>query len=411
MQTSDRVEVELGRIRLGATSRYDIHDRNGMLLLARGQAFTADVRDRLQRRDILALEVSADEAERLLGAATEGKRGKSSKTREKKRYDRRRRADRRDQPLNPDRAKAFRQQIATGAAAVYMAAERMGQLNTPEVSQLCQIPSTLISMLMDDCDQAAALVSERKDPRVHLAQRCIRMSVLAINTGIEMGLPESQWVTLGTAGLLHDLALFQGPACFRLPGSLMTQDERWQYRLHPRLVADTLEGYGLITEEVCVIMHQVHERDDGTGYPRGLAFNALHPLSRVLHVVDAYLSLVEPGPGRPPLMPHDAIRLMIREAEMGSLPRDVAEAFFDQMSHYPVGSEVELDDGNRAQVIRRDGPHRDTPVVQVFGEHHTLRLSRGERRITAAVVPHGSREMKLDEEDLSTLDLSLFGEY
>jgi len=120
---------------------------------------------------------------------------------------------------------------------------------------------------------------------------------------------------------------------------------------------DTFAGYSIVPDEICVIVNQVHERVDGSGYPRGLHINLIHPLARVLNVVDTYLSLIDPGPGRPAILPHDAIGFLLHEGARGRFEALPMQALLTTVTLFPIGSRVELDDGRKATVIRRDGAH------------------------------------------------------
>ena len=53
-----------------------------------------------------------------------------------------------------------------------------------------------------------------------------------------------------------------------------------------------------------------HERLDGSGYPRGLAGDALTMPMRVLAVADVYEALISDRPYRPAYSPRDALDLM-----------------------------------------------------------------------------------------------------
>ncbi len=102
-------------------------------------------------------------------------------------------------------------------------------------------------MLLEDADQSIYAAGESEDPRA-LPQRCARMSLLAINTGIEMGLSDKEVIQLGTAGLLHDLGLYLMPAHFRDPTTELTANEVWEYRQTPFLgherVCETFDRHG-----------------------------------------------------------------------------------------------------------------------------------------------------------------------
>jgi PAS domain S-box-containing protein len=58
----------------------------------------------------------------------------------------------------------------------------------------------------------------------------------------------------------------------------------------------------------------LHERLDGSGYPKGLAGEAIGPAARVLGVADAFCALVRPRPWRPALTPEAALAVIEDDA-------------------------------------------------------------------------------------------------
>jgi HD-GYP domain-containing protein (c-di-GMP phosphodiesterase class II) len=78
------------------------------------------------------------------------------------------------------------------------------------------------------------------------------------------------------------------------PGRLTAQ-EYDHVRRHPEF------GYKILAlqsnwDEVATIVHQHHERWDGTGYPNGIAGEAIHPLARAVAVLDVFSAMVSDRP-------------------------------------------------------------------------------------------------------------------
>jgi len=102
----------------------------------------------------------------------------------------------------------------------------------------------------------------------------------------ELGLSEHHVGRVRLAGLLHDIGKVGVPdAILRKPGAL-TDEERAVILRHPELGAALLEHPCLSDVQAWVAAH--HERPDGSGYPRGLAGEALPLEARIVAVADAY---------------------------------------------------------------------------------------------------------------------------
>jgi putative nucleotidyltransferase with HDIG domain len=108
----------------------------------------------------------------------------------------------------------------------------------------------------------------------------------------DLGMSDTSVYETKIAGLLHDI----GKIGFRETlhskyTQEMTNAEFKQYMLHPELGMQILskhEGFSSIAS----IVHQHHERIDGSGFPRHLQENEIHPGARIISVVDTYHNMM-----------------------------------------------------------------------------------------------------------------------
>ncbi len=61
-------------------------------------------------------------------------------------------------------------------------------------------------------------------------------------------------------------------------------EEMKQYHLHPAKAADVVRSFKEVPADVDIIVQQHHERPNGSGFPRGLLFNYISPLSSLFIV-------------------------------------------------------------------------------------------------------------------------------
>ena len=161
------------------------------------------------------------------------------------------------------------------------------------------------------------LQSLRHGPAIstHMVNVSIMAAALAARMGIENA-DELQRIALG--GLLHDLGKTRIPHEILASQLPLTEEQMVQLRLHPdhglQLAYDT-EG---MNRETAGMIHQHHERLDGTGYPIGLVADDLSQASRICAVVDVYDAMSNPRPYRDPL-PTEYIMQYLTEQAPGRL--------------------------------------------------------------------------------------------
>ena len=78
----------------------------------------------------------------------------------------------------------------------------------------------------------------------------------------------------------------------------------------------------------------MHERLDGTGYPRALQGDAINMLGRVIGVSDVYCARIEPRAYRPTISSGEAVKIL--EDNPGKYDPKVVEAlraYADEVEH------------------------------------------------------------------------------
>ncbi|MGB7326797.1 MAG: HD domain-containing phosphohydrolase [Rubripirellula sp.] len=406
MQDHANVRVDLDEIRLGATCKYDIHDENGILLLGNGRPFTDVVRDQILERGVSFLEVSSEDAKALRGekhaSVQSQRRAQSSDALPKLRL-----TNRGTEPHSEKRAAAMRQQVASAIGAISNLGQQIDGISNSAVHELCGIPKILLAMVEEDSDQSLLTTCSVKSED-HLARRCARMSLLAISTAIELEMSEAEVIQAGTAGLLHDLGLYRFPDNFRDPRNVLTPDEAWEYRRHPTMSVNAVSMITSISDETRMIIHQVHERPDGSGYPRGIRSNVIHPVASILSIVDVYLSLTDPGPDRPGYLPHDALIFMLHECGRRMFDAGAMRAFLNQITLYPIGSQVELDNGTIATVMRRCHSNYATPVVLAEDDRESpIELATSERTIARPIIDDKASQVRITKSMMDSMSIEM----
>jgi PAS domain S-box-containing protein len=139
---------------------------------------------------------------------------------------------------------------------------------------------------------------ERRDPYTSGHQK--RVAELSRAIALEMGLDEERAEKIVMAGAIHDIGKISVPAeVLSRPGKL-SSIEMQLIRQHPQ------QGYEILKDvqtgwPLAEMVHQHHERLDGSGYPRGLKGGQILLEARILGVADVVEAMASYRPYRPSL--------------------------------------------------------------------------------------------------------------
>ena len=185
-----------------------------------------------------------------------------------------------------------------------------------------------------------------------------RVAELSVTLGRQLGLHDPDLDTLRIGALLHDIGKIGVPdAVLRKPGRL-TDEEFAQIELHPTIGARILKPLRFLPEVIAIVeLH--HEQPDGSGYPLGLAGDAIPFMAAIVHVADAFDAITSARAYRPGRPVADAIAELRRCAGTGFAP-----AVVQALTALPLAT---LDASTRASGERFiDGVSRTNGAVLPF---------------------------------------------
>jgi HD-GYP domain-containing protein (c-di-GMP phosphodiesterase class II) len=195
----------------------------------------------------------------------------------------------------------------------------------------------------------------------------MNVASLAVALGVTLGLDETSLCDLGTGCLVHDAGMLHIDQNAYQSKHVLDAHEFVEIAKHPIIAADLLyKNMQQVPVGVRMIVYQMHERCDGSGYPRGSTGGQIHPLAKIAMVADAYVALVSERPHRPALLPYHAIAKMLTDVRDGLFDATVVRALVHTISLFPIGSFVELADGRVGKTIRANGPAYDRPIVEIW---------------------------------------------
>lgn len=237
-------------------------------------------------------------------------------------------------------------------------------------SEAAQTVGNMVGKLLQQEETAIRLLSESAGEKTSM--HVLNVTVISLLLGRTMGLDATDLTHLGTGSLLHDIGKLELPERLRWQSSQFNNAERNIYQEHVIKGIPLGQAMHLPVEEMAIIA-QHHETADGRGYPRKLSGDKIHPLARIVALVDQYDSLCNPPNPAEAVTPHEALSLIFAQMKKQFDP-NVLTHFIRMMGVYPPGSVVELSDGRLGLVVSVNSSRPLKPSVFI----HDPRVPRDE---------------------------------
>lgn len=264
-----------------------------------------------------------------------------------------------------------------------------GVYGTPEsLAPLEEVVGRLVSTVVFD-KRALVNINDLKSYDEYTYHHSLSVAVLSIAIGRQMGFSTNQLNKLGLAAIMHDIGKTAVPQELIQKPSRLSEWEYIQVKEHARAGTSYLINSSVGDEKLwrAVLCH--HEKLDGTGYPLGLKGFDIPMWSRIISAADVYDALTSARPYRVPMQPADALEYVM--GGIGSaFDYDVVQALVSKVDLYPVGSCVELSNGELAMVM--DSEITNRPVVEILGSGQVVDLFRDRQYLKVVVrrtVPPG----------------------
>lgn len=146
------------------------------------------------------------------------------------------------------------------------------------------------------------------ETRDQLAQGHVeRVARYARTVGSELGLNAHDLHVLWLSAVLHDVGKLVVPETILGKAGPLEEEEMRRVHEYPQAGARFVEGVPGLEEALDGIL-QHREKWDGSGYPAGLAGEAISMAGRIISVVEAFDAMVHDRPYRHALTPEEALR-------------------------------------------------------------------------------------------------------
>ena len=271
-------------------------------------------------------------------------------------------------------------QLVAAAEAVFAAAEAG---KAPDGQAVVAAVRAAAAELQKGDDLLAETVRQRHDA-LAWPNRSANTAILAMRLGLVIEYDNRRTLALGLCGLMHDVGMITVPR--EVLESQQLSPEQWELlRRHPIESQRLIKGFGKAFEWIAKIALQVHERYDGSGYPKGLVGEKVHEFAGIIGLVDAYEAMAQPRADREARVVYNALKRIIDQRNT-LFDRRFIRALIHIVSIFPLGSLVKLNNGEIGRVVGTSRSHPTRPTVDVVVDARGRRLAEP-RQISLQTEP------------------------
>lgn len=203
----------------------------------------------------------------------------------------------------------------------------------------------------------------------------VNVSLLAMLIGKWLKLSPDDTYMLVQAGLLHDIGKsLIPPEILNKPGKL-TEEEFEKVKKHPEYGFYLIKSMRGIDQRVAEAIYYHHEREDGSGYPKGLVGDQISRFAKILGVADTFDAMTANRTYRVKSSPFRVFEMM-QNGCFGYLDPVILDTFLSNISHYYIGYKAKLTDGRIAEIIYINRQQYGKPVVKIDDSYIDLSVTK-----------------------------------
>ena len=218
----------------------------------------------------------------------------------------------------------------------------------------------LVSDMLDELARHKDLMVNSIDIKTkedYLYFHSVQVSMLSVIIGTELGLNKNELYELGLAGLFHDI------------GKLLVPND--QLKNHPMKGFQFLKEHNIVPLKSYIGVLNHHENYDGSGYPSQKKGEDIYLYGRIIHVVNMYDNLISNTSSHNQFLPSEAMEYIMGGSST-FFDTKIVGVFTRKIAPYPIGTYVELSNGNLGLVVHNYNDFCMRPKVLILKENQQL---------------------------------------
>ena len=240
----------------------------------------------------------------------------------------------------------------------------MANNKTLDANALKKAINPMLDSIISNPD-AFAWLTRMKHKDNYTYNHAVSASVWAVAFGRHLGFPRPKLQSLALGAMLFDIGKM------KLPEKLINNPKRYNQfefelvKKHIDYSLEILKGTKGIGNDVIEMVAAHHERHNGSGYPKGLVGDQIPILAKIAGIVDCYDAIISDRVFVSAISPHDAVKKLYDWRDI-DFQAELVEQFIQVVGIYPVGTVVELSNGQVGVIVAQHRVWRLRPQVMLL---------------------------------------------
>ena len=184
-----------------------------------------------------------------------------------------------------------------------------GDITKAKINQVSQSVDITVEFILSDPNAVKSML-EVTTHDYYTYTHSVDVSTYALGFGAFLGFNEVQLKALGKGAMLHDLGKKRVPLEIINKNGKLTDEEFTIMKNHPSYGVEILKEMGEDNEITFAIVEQHHEKIPGTGYPKGLKGDEIHPFAQMVALCDIFNALTTKRSYKEPMSSFEAFSIM-----------------------------------------------------------------------------------------------------
>jgi putative nucleotidyltransferase with HDIG domain len=243
---------------------------------------------------------------------------------------------------------------------------RMGKsIDTPAAREA--VAACVDNVMMNQ--DAGLLLTRLRNKDEYTSEHSLNVAIISIAFGRHLGMNRKELNVVGLCGLLHDMGKMLTPLdILNKPGRL-NDDEMEIMKRHPADGREILLDTQDVMDTVIDTAFGHHERLNGGGYPRGIGGSEIPLYTRIVTIADVYDAITGDRVYRTGETAETALGIL--HQNMGSaFDESLVIKFIQTIGTYPLGTVVEMTNGEVGIVIDNNPRQRLRPKIKILLDHN-----------------------------------------